>query len=383
MKEWEIKGKEELGNREERRMGRIVMVMMVVMMVVMIVMGCNSGGVSEGKVDLAKKNSFLESLVKIGEGFQEIFGVFGSAVGDALGFNVVKVGDTRSKIGEHFEKVGAGLTTTKNKLKELEGKISEAKNADGVTIEAVKGTIKGANDVFTQLIASLTKLAGVTNDGSEIASAANAAASAPANKDNVETIIAGVKEIIKVAETSGVKIEKGIPGNAVASGAGTSTATINANAVAGAGAGPKLAEEVAKADPWAMIDKIKDSKTNTAQLTVNNNNDAGTLATGANANDVNGAKAATNADLAAAVALKAMIKGGKLSAHNANNEIDAVKAAATTAVNKVLGILDVIIRKTVSGNLDKVREAVKGIKYSENSGVDSTKSDTIQATTTK
>ncbi|WP_024655095.1 variable large family protein [Borrelia hispanica] len=362
---------------------RIREVMMMLVMVVM--MGCNSGGVAggEGKVNLEAKNSFLESLVKIGEGFQEIFAGFGSAIGDAFGFTVVKSGDKKSKVGEHFKEIGDGLTTTKNKLKELEGKISEAKNADGVTVEAVKGAIKGANDVFTQLIASLTKLSDVTNDGSEIAATAIAAASAPANKDNVETIIAGVKEIIKVAETSGVKIEKGIPGGSVANGAGSSTATINANAAAGAGAGPKLAEEVAKADPWAMIDKIKDSKTNTAQLTVDNNNDAGTLATGANANDVNGAKAATNADLAAAVALKAMTKGGKLSAHNANNEVDAVKAAATTAVNKVLGILDFIIKRTVGSNLEKVKEAIKGIKYSETSGVDSTKSDTTQATTTK
>ncbi|AHH07885.1 Variable major protein (plasmid) [Borrelia crocidurae DOU] len=67
--------------KKEEGKGRVKVVIIMVMMMVM--MGCNSGGVSgggEGKVDLAKKNSFLESLVAIGEGFQEIFVGFGSVL---------------------------------------------------------------------------------------------------------------------------------------------------------------------------------------------------------------------------------------------------------------------------------------------------------------
>ncbi|AHH14383.1 variable large family protein, partial [Borrelia hermsii] len=93
--------------------------------------------------------------------------------------------------------------------------------------------------------------------------------------------------------------------------------------------------------------------------------------------DAANAGAKSNADLAAAVALKAMTKGGKFSA--AANEEGAVKAAAVSAVNKVLGVLDFIIRKTVSSNLDKIRESVKGIQYSETTG-EATESDTAQPT---
>nr|BAC22666.1 vmp [Borrelia duttonii] len=84
-----------------------------------VVMGCNGGGVSggEGKVDLAKKNSFLESLVAIGEEFQEIFVGFGNMIEDAFGFTVVKSNDKKSKVGEHFKAIGDGLKTTKDKLK--------------------------------------------------------------------------------------------------------------------------------------------------------------------------------------------------------------------------------------------------------------------------
>ncbi|AHH04484.1 Variable major protein, partial (plasmid) [Borrelia nietonii YOR] len=77
-------------------------------------------------------------------------------------------------------------------------------------------------------------------------------------------------------------------------------------------------------------------------------------------------------------ALKAMTKGGKFSANAADTE--AVKAAAVSAVNKVLGVLDFIIRKTVSSNLDKIRESVKGIQYSETT-TEATESGTAQPTT--
>ncbi|AFI32103.1 Borrelia lipoprotein-containing protein (plasmid) [Borrelia crocidurae str. Achema] len=49
-----------------------------------------------------------------------------------------------------------------------------------------------------------------------------------------------------------------------------------------------------------------------------------------------------------------MTKGGKFSA--VANDVGAVKAAAISAVNKVLGILNLIIRKTLSININKIRE---------------------------
>ncbi|AHH13263.1 hypothetical protein BHO_0012901 (plasmid) [Borrelia hermsii YBT] len=89
-----------------------------------------------------------------------------------------------------------------------------------------------------------------------------------------------------------------------------------------------------------MIDKIKDFTI--SGFVAANNNNAGQLSTGAA--NAHGAKAATNADLAAVVALKTMTKSGKFT-QPAANEDGAVKSAAVSAVNKVLGVLDVIIGK--------------------------------------
>ncbi len=42
-----------------------------------------------------------------------------------------------------------------------------------------------------------------------------------------------------------------------------------------------------------------------------------------------------------------------------------------------------IVRKTVSRNIEKVREAVKGINYSDTPGIDVTEAGTIRPTATK
>ncbi|UVY98926.1 VlpB46 (plasmid) [Borrelia hermsii] len=357
----------------------------IIMTLFMVLASCSNQLEAE-KLAAESKNTFFDSLVKIGQGFQDIFGIFGNAIGDALGFNAVKSDDKRSKVGEHFEGVGKGLKDTKIKLDELLKEVTAAPHADTT---GVKSVINSASAVLTKLIDSVTKLAGAVGntdiaDGIGAAAAVGGSAVA-ANKDSVNTVIEGVKEIIDIAENSGVKINTGNAGAQVAGGSATAGAALvgKANAAApDANSGPALAAEVDKADPWAMINKIKNSQTTAGANTADNaNNDAGTLATklpAAGGDNHNGA--ITNADLAAAVALKAITKGGKFT--NAANEAGAVKAAAASAVNKVLGILDVIIRKAVNLELDKIKEAVKGIKYSESTG-EATESDTAQPITNK
>ncbi len=61
----------------------------------------------------------------------------------------MKSGDKRSKVGEHFKRIGDELITTKNKLNELLSKIFEAKDVEESTIEVVKSAIKGASDILT------------------------------------------------------------------------------------------------------------------------------------------------------------------------------------------------------------------------------------------
>ncbi|WP_255571095.1 variable large family protein [Borrelia sp. HM] len=326
-------------------------------MVIGLLMGCNNGAIAE----LEKKSTFYESVMKIGHGFQEIFGIFGKAMGDDFG--IVKSDDNRSVVGDHFEKVKKGLEGTKNKLEELSGKISETKNADGSTIENVKNAIKGASDVFDKLISALIKLAGAV--GNAPIGDAGSQAAAPAEVASVKDFIEGVKAIVEIAPNSDVKINGGDAGATVDNANGPKALT---NDVKASGNATKLADEVTKADPWAMIDKIKNATIVKAPDAPAAKDDAGKLATGSVGSSNSAGTAATNADLAAAVALKAMTKGGKFTQPNDANEVAIMNAKAASAVNKVLGVLDEIIRRTVSNNLEKVRKAVEKINYSETNG---------------
>ncbi|UPA19316.1 variable large family protein [Borrelia puertoricensis] len=347
------------------------------LMTLFLLLSCGSGSTKMED----PKTTFLDSLVKIGHGFYEIFGIFGNAIGDAFGLTAVKSGDKKSKVGEHFDKIKKGLEDTNGKLKELSGEISGAKNANSSTIESVKSAINSANDVFEQLIAALITLADVTKEDVLLGGHNNNAAPGAADENDVKTIIENVKTIIEVADKSDVKIEKGTEGGAITANASTDAPAVlgGNNAHAAAGAGSKLADEVTKADPWAIIDKIKNATATTPAKLNGANNEVGALAASNDKADA-AAGAKSNADLVAAVALKAMTKNGKFSAVDADKDI--VKAAAASAVNKVLGILDFIIRKTVSSNLNKIKEAVKGIQYSETT-TQSTEASAAQPTATK
>ncbi|AHH11432.1 variable large family protein (plasmid) [Borrelia coriaceae] len=328
-------------------------------------LSCNNGIVEE----LQKQKDSIFSISNLRQGFLDIVTSFGDIIAGTLGFNAVTSEDKRSAVGVHFDKVKKGLEDIKGKLDGLAKEIASAPHADTIGVGAVKEAIKKAIDeVISKLIDSVIKLAGVTKADGNIGDNDHSSGALPANEASVKAIIAEVKSIIEVAEQSGVKIEPGSDGAAVKSGDATAPAALAASTVANAKAGSLLADEVAKADPWAMINKIKNSTTNTSVLS-GNDKDAGTLATGTKAADNNGAGAKTNADLAAAVALKAMTAGGRFSA--AQNEAGAVKGAAVSAVNKVLGVLDEIIRKIVVKKLDKIGEALRGIEYSETVGATS------------
>ncbi|WP_332301542.1 hypothetical protein [Borrelia miyamotoi] len=79
--------------------------------------------------------------------------------------------------------------------------------------------------------------------------------------------MSAVENIIEIEEKFGIEIKHGNPGAAVANGNGPKV-LIHNNATPDADDGPKLADEISKADPWAMIDKIKSAKTATAALSV-------------------------------------------------------------------------------------------------------------------
>ncbi|WP_024654309.1 variable large family protein [Borrelia hispanica] len=286
----------------------------------------------------------------IGQGLQDIFWFVGNVVGNMLEDLLIKADikstDKRSKVKEHFEKVEKGLQSTKNKL---------------------DSSSSNSSEVLTKLIDAVKKLAeAVGDDKIDIGAISDSStkASLVSNRESVKAIIEGIKEIVKIAKESGVNIGTGNAGDAVTASSQTdSTAALNGGKDgAQEGAGVKLAGEVSKADSWAMIDKICNATVKNGTLD-SSNSDAGELVTGF-VNTSNGIGAKTNADFAAAVALKAMSKDGKFAVQNNDsnsNDANKIKDAAAEAVNKVLDTLDLIIRRTVRMEIGKVNSKVNKV----------------------
>ncbi|UPA15695.1 variable large family protein [Borrelia turicatae] len=275
-------------------------------------------------------------------------GQSGSLISIEEDYAEIKAGDKRSKVKEYFKKLETRLID-------------------------IKGELKGeVNGVIDNLIAFVEKLANATGDDKisigEI-SDSSTKASKTSNRDSVKAVVEGIKGIVEIAEASGLKIEnKDIVDDIPVSASDNTVAPAALNGGsgrnfkdggAGVGSGVKLAEAVYKANAWAMIDKIKKAKIASGSISGNDKkNDAGELITGTT-NDDKGASAQSNADLAAAVALKAMTRDGKFTNYkdpNNNNDIVKVQEAAARAVNKVLGVLNVIIVKTLQSELGKIKK---------------------------
>ncbi|AHH07694.1 Variable major outer membrane lipoprotein (plasmid) [Borrelia crocidurae DOU] len=74
------------------------------------------------------------------------------------------------------------------------------------------------------------------------------------------------------------------------------------------------------------------------------------------------------AAVAGGIALRALVKEGKLAAHNGNSDEKAVQSAGMTAVNKLLIAVEDVIKKTVKNVLKKVKQELDKARESKTVG---------------
>ncbi|WP_024652876.1 variable large family protein [Borrelia persica] len=307
-------------------------------------------------------NSSLGAVSNIASVVVDVVNVVDGVLKDfVIGSSSIKSDDKRGKIKEYFRQVEKSLTDIKSKLDSSSGNVASKPNVSGVN------EVKKANEVIEKLITAIKKLIeAVGNDNVSIGEIGNSStkASIVSDQTSVKNIIDGVKEIVDLAKASGVSIQVGDAGNKVE--ANTNTAALAAlnggQGGVGVGAGSALAGEVSKADAGAMIDKIKAATVTSQNISGKNENNAGELITGYTS-DSKGAGAKSNADLAAAVALKAMSKNGRFSVPSSEGTTSEytqkIKEAASVAVNKVLNTLGSIISQTVKIEIEKINKAIK------------------------
>ncbi|AHH11872.1 variable large family protein (plasmid) [Borrelia coriaceae] len=275
-----------------------------------------------------------------------------------LGTNVeIKANQERNQIENHFKKVKSILQTVKDELKD---KINENESS-----------IKNFDETINKIMTILNNLANATaNNNIEIGATNNIGTKAAiiSNKNNVNTIINEIKNIIELAKNSNIDIEQQsidnnpitLQNNAAALNALNGGGGRELKGGANKGDGYALFNIVNQVNKWEIINKIIEATTDVKNdgYAHNENNNAGQLITG---KTINGAGAKSKADIAAAIALKAMSKNGKFAGYKQNDNggnkyTKNIQNATANAVNKTLTALDITIMNILNAEFAKIKK---------------------------
>ncbi|WP_422850401.1 variable large family protein [Borreliella afzelii] len=306
----------------------------------------NNAGDAVGKNDSNDSvKTFYESIIKLGNGFIDVFNAFSGLVADTF----FKADPKKSDVKIYFESISKTLTETKNKLGEKLGSSA----GKGENSSSGKASVKSAVDEVSKWLEEMITAAGdaATKGGTggnneKIGDAANKGAVADAG--SVRGIAKGIKGIVDAAG-------KAFGGDALAGVAKVADDAAGANANAGKlfaganGGAAADAAEIAKAAGAvsavsgeqilkAIVDAAGD-KANQAGAAAGaeaKNPIAAAIGTddaGAAFND-DGMKK-RNDKIAAAIVLRGVAKGGKFAAAANDGKKESVKSAVESAVDEV------------------------------------------------
>ncbi|WP_418456547.1 variable large family protein [Borreliella lusitaniae] len=336
----------------------------------------NNAGEASSSDETDQGNKFYQSVIKLGNGFLDVFTSFGGLVADALG---LKADPKKSEVKTYFDTIAKKLEETVKNLEQLlkesgdatdqaQGAGDAAKNSGGSAVEVA---VKELNAWIAEMAAAAKKgVAGATGGaqdaiGNVAAAGANGnAAGAQGDAASVKGIAEGMKGIVGAAKKMGVELKAGAAAAAAnnANTVGHLFASGGDAANANAAATGHAAEVVSKVSGQQIIKAIVDSD-------MNANGQAPGAATGpvdAAIGTAAGAGAAFagemlhNDKIAAAIVLRGMAAGGKFALANGEGAaVNGLKSTVEGAVNKTLTALTDLVREAVQSGLKKVADVVK------------------------
>ncbi|WP_151073930.1 variable large family protein [Borreliella turdi] len=330
----------------------------------------NNTGEASNKDDPA--NAFYQSIIKLGNGFLDVFTSFGGLVAEAFG---LKPDPKKSDVKEYFTSMAKKLEETKESLAKLPkendndanqpSKDNNANNSDNAVDEA----IKGVGELLEKLIVAVkgaekgSEKAGGDNIGTVVDS--NAAVKADAG--NVKEIAKGIKAIVDAAVDGGkgsVKLDAQAASGATNADAGK---LFGKNAVNGAEVedANKAAAAVNAVSGMQILKVIvDDADKGTAGAAANTANNIVDAAIGDDANAVGfGGNMDKDDKIAAAIVLRGMAKNGKFAVKSGGEKDKTegtLKSAVASATSKTLLALSGLVQQAVKTGLDGAIQAVKG-----------------------
>ncbi|AFI32201.1 variable large family protein [Borrelia crocidurae] len=375
--EGEIKGKRV--NRMDK-IGNIMRKKGIILM--MIVMGCNGGGVKgEGTGgDGRGAKSLSEVLLEVGRSTENVFYAFLGLMADTLGFTA-KVDTKKENVGKYFDSIREKIGEASIELEQVSEKAPADVDKDGLLNKTIKEAVDESKKVLSTLKGHLGSL-GQVGDSNVVGYAHNAQGQGTApNDEQLKAMFNALKGIVDIAIHSGVKALK----------IGATTLTVDGGADNKDGAkilatqnnpdadvAGKAAAILASVSGEEMLEAIVSSKENDVALTDNASamTTAMNFAKGGQASHLAHTTDAKAAAVAGGIALRSLVKSGKLAAGanpNAKGGEKDVQGVGIVAVNKLLVTIEDIIKKTVKNVLGTAKQKIDNARGSQVSALKSNK----------
>ncbi|AHH07524.1 Variable major outer membrane lipoprotein (plasmid) [Borrelia crocidurae DOU] len=350
--------------KKEEGKGRVKVVIIMVMMVVMMVMGCNSGGVKgEGAAGGGGSGakSLSEVLLEVGRSAENVFYSFLELVSGSLGF-AVKATTKKNEVGNYFYGLGKKLEIASGELEKVAEKASADVDKEGILNKGIRAAVDTAKTTLNILKGHLESLKGIGGDKKVIDVAKNQNGVA-ADKDVLKVVYKALKGMVEVAKGEKVK-------EPIASDVTLAQASIGVDAKDGAKILATDAAGVAVGEKAALIVSSVRGEEMLASIVNSTEGDVKELGAAADVNTTplgfavggtaaNVANAASKAGaVSGGIALRSLVKEGKLATHNDDNDHKVVQAVGISAVNKLLVAVEEIVKKTVKNVIEKVKQEV-------------------------
>nr|AAF73949.1 Vlp21/25 [Borrelia hermsii] len=335
----------------------------IMMMIVVLMIGCGqqpeagktgaAGGEKQGA------GSLSEVLMEVGKSAENAFYSFLELVSDTLGFTA-KSTTKKEDVGGYFNSLGGKLGEASNELEQVAKNSEAGIEKNDASKNPIRSAVNAAKKTLEALKGYLDSL-GTVGDSNPVGWASNNAQGAAVDEAELKKAYKALKGIMDTAEGAGVARPE-VGNIAVKVGNGTDNkdgakilATDGAAAVGDAG---KAAAILTTVSGKEMLASIVASQEGDADAALAADATAQTSALkfargGGNAGQL-AKEAAKAAAVAGGIALRSLVKGGKLAANN-NDDDKVVQSAGVTAVNKLLVAVEGIIKKTVKNVLEKAK----------------------------
>ncbi|WP_407637745.1 variable large family protein [Borrelia hispanica] len=335
--------------------------MMVMVMVVM--MGCNSGGVKGGEGTSGGEGSGLSGvMMEVEKSAEHAFYAFIELVSGVLGLRVT-ADTTRNQVGEYFTGLASSINKAMQELVKIGNKSKESVK-EGKESELDKA-VKSAKETLTILKGHIEALKDI-GDGNKVVEVGTSQQGKTVDGVKLGVAYDSLKGIVEIAKTQQVKEPKKndvtiatakVGGTTPQNGARVLTKDANAGAASGLEAAAIVSAVSGKEILAAIVESLREDATGAAiSQDVSKDTSALKFAVGGPANNLAKDVALAGA-VSGGIALRSLVKDGKLASHD-NNDNKAVQSAGITAVNKLLEAVEDIIKKTLNNTLAKVKDSI-------------------------